>query len=333
MGKKGGSAPAPPDPRETSAAQTGTNVSTTLANNIMGMVNQNTPYGNLSYEQTGEYTWTDPYTGETYTVPTYDATTTLSPEQQALYDTNTGTQQNLADTALERSGFLQDYLSQGPIDPTDLSNHLYDLGRQRIDPRMEQMRSATHSRLANQGIAPGSEAYNREMGLVGQTENDAYTQLMLQGRGQALSELTAQRNQPLNEIIGLLSGTQVQNPNVQMSQPGAIPYTDNAGLINQNYNQRLAQWQQQQAQQQGLLGGLFSLGSSAIMASDRRVKRDIERIGEVEGLPVYSFRYIWDDEPRVGYMAQDVQAVKPGAVVDIGGVLHVDYAQLPEVVA
>jgi len=331
MGKP--KAPAPPDPRATSAAQTGTNVSTTLANNIMGMVDQNTPYGSLSYEQNGDYTWTDPYTGETYTVPTYEASTALSEEQQQLLDTNTGTQQNLADTAQERSGFLRDYLSQGPIDPAALSDQLYDMGRQRIDPRFEQMRGAAAARMANQGIAPGSEAYNREMDLLGQTENDAYTQLMLQGRGQAMSELTAQRNQPINEIIGMLSGTQVQNPNVRMSQPSAMPYTDNAGLINQNYNQQLAQWQQNQEQGNSLLGGLFGFGSSAIMASDRRIKRDIERLGAQDGLPVYSFKYLWDDVPRVGYMAQEVRKVKPEAVHDINGVLHVDYAQLPEVSA
>jgi hypothetical protein len=46
---------------------------------------------------------------------------------------------------------------------------------------MEQRRQAAATQLANQGVAPGSEAYNREMAMLNQAENDAYTQLMLQG--------------------------------------------------------------------------------------------------------------------------------------------------------
>ena len=41
-------APAPTPPKETSAAQTGTNVSTAIANSMMGNVNQVTPQGNLT---------------------------------------------------------------------------------------------------------------------------------------------------------------------------------------------------------------------------------------------------------------------------------------------
>ena len=49
-------APKPPDPKETSSAQTGTNIGTAIGNNVMGMVDQVTPYGNMNYTQTGTYT-------------------------------------------------------------------------------------------------------------------------------------------------------------------------------------------------------------------------------------------------------------------------------------
>ena len=114
MGKP--SAPSPPNPRDTASAQTGTNVSTALANNIMGMVNQNTPYGSLSYEQTGQYDWTDPYTNKSYTVPTYTSTVSLTPEQQGILDSNLATQGNLSDLAQNRSGFLNEYMSEAPPD-------------------------------------------------------------------------------------------------------------------------------------------------------------------------------------------------------------------------
>lgn len=258
MGKP--KAPTPPDPRETGAAATGTNIGTAVANNAMQMVNQVTPDGSLTYDQTGSYTFSDPFTGESYDLPTYTATTTLSPEQQAIQDQNRGAQLNLASLANERSDFLRDYLPGTEAATDQIDQKLYDLGAQRLDPRFARQEEDLRTRLANQGITQGSEAFNREMDLLGQQRNDAYNQLMLQGRGQAASEV----NMPINQITALLSGSQVQNPNVALSQPQGAATTDVAGLINQNYGQRLNNWQQQNAQRQGLLGGLFGLGAAGI---------------------------------------------------------------------
>lgn len=78
-------------------------------------------------------------------------------------------------------------------------------------------------------------------------------------RGQGFSEAFAERNQPINEITALLSGAQVSNP-AQMG--AATPQTgvagvDYAGLVNNNYNQRLNA-------NNAMMGGLFGLGSAAI---------------------------------------------------------------------
>lgn len=257
--------PAPPDPKETGAAATGTNIGTAIANNTMGMVNQNTPDGSLTYSQTGTYKYTDPYTGKSYDLPTYTATTALSEMGQKIKGQNDVAQLNMAETAANQSGFLKDYL--GGVwnpDTSAIEGRLMELGTQRLNPRFQQEEDQLRTRLANQGITEGSEAYNREMGRFSQSKNDAFNSLMLQGRGQAFGELQAQRNQPINEITALLSGSQVSNPSVQMMQPQGAATTDVAGLINQNYNQRLSNWQTQQAQRQSLLGGLFGLGASAI---------------------------------------------------------------------
>lgn len=263
MGKS--KAPAPPDPKDTSAAATGTNIGTAVANNAMGMVNQITPDGSLTYTQSGTYKYTDPYTGKSYDLPTYTATTALSEMGQKTKDQNDITQLNLAQTGANQSGFLKDYLGEvwNP-DTSAIEGRLMELGSQRLDPRFTQEEDRLRTRLANQGVTEGSEAWNREMSAFGQTKNDAYNSLMLQGRGQAFNELSAIRNQPINEISALLSGSQVSNPNVNMAQPQGAATTDVAGLINQNYNQRLSAWQTNQAQRQSLLGGLFGLGASAI---------------------------------------------------------------------
>lgn len=262
MGKSSG--PKPPDPKDTSAAQTGTNIGTAIANNTMGMVDQITPDGSLTYSTSGNVAYTDPYTGKVYNIPKYTATTQLSQAQQAIKDQNNTTQLNLAETGANQSAFLKDYLAQPGVDSSAAADRLTELGRKRLDPRFDQERGMLDTKLANQGITPGSEAYNREIALFDQGKNDAYNQLYLNGDQQAFSQAIAARNQPINEITALLSGSQVSNPPVQMAQPQAAATTDVAGLINQNYNQRYSNWQTQQQNTQGLLGGLFGFGAAGI---------------------------------------------------------------------
>lgn len=326
-------APEPPDPKETSAAATGTNVATAIANTMLGNVNQVTPDGTLTYGQTGSYDWRDPFTGKKYTLPTFTATQALSDAQQAIKDQSDATSLNLAGTANEQSAFLKDYLGK----PVDLNNEatearLYDLGAKRLDPRFERERDALETRLSNQGIVKGSEAYDREMERLDQSKADAYNQLALQGRAQATQEALTERNQPINEIIGLMSGAQVNQPQFVPTGTATIPTTDNAGLINTNYSQKLAAWQQQMQSRGGILGGLFGLGSALIQKSDRRAKKDIRKIGSAKGHPLYEYRFKGDgsDTPKeIGVMAQDVEKIRPDAVVENSdGVKMVKYGQL-----
>lgn len=105
----GSSPPKPPDPAKTAAAQTGTNVSTAIANQVLGNMNQNTPYGSLTYDQTGTYQWTDmsnPKNPVIYEIPTYTATQTLSENQQRISDAQEGASLNLANLGRDQSAKL-----------------------------------------------------------------------------------------------------------------------------------------------------------------------------------------------------------------------------------
>ncbi|WP_296226910.1 tail fiber domain-containing protein [Ralstonia sp. UBA689] len=74
-----------------------------------------------------------------------------------------------------------------------------------------------------------------------------------------------------------------------------------------------------------------ALGGAMGAFSDRRLKLDVEATGEhlANGLPLYSFRYLWD-EPNIrrrGVMADEVRKVAPHAVWrDPSGFDAVDYA-------
>lgn len=254
--------PPPPDPKETAAAATGTSIGTAIANTELGNVNQVGPTGSLNYTTSGTSTYTDPFTGQTYEIPNYTATTTLSPEQQAIFDSTQAAQTSLGQTAASQAAYLQDYMATpANFDTAAVEDYLFGLGTDRLNPQFEQERAAMETRLANQGLAPGSAAWEAEMANFGQRQNDAYNQLALTGRSQALNEMMAKRNQPINEIMALLSGSQVSMPMFSMNQPSSIATTDTAGLINANYAQTYDQYLAQQQQQQSLLGGLFGLGA------------------------------------------------------------------------
>lgn len=322
MGK---SAPKPTDPAKTSAAATGTNISTAIANAFLTNMNETGPDGTKTFDQTGSTSITDPYTGKTYDIPRFSVSTTLSPEQAAIKAKQDAASLNLASLGEDLSGTLGNQLTgnfQLGNEPTEA--RLFDLGRKRLDPMFAQRDEELRARLANQGIKAGTAAYDREMGLLGQQQNDAYNELLLRGRGQATQELLTEDNQRINQISALLSGGQVSMPNFMTgANVAGAPTTDNASIIANNDNQRMAAWQAKQAAMGssiGGLGGLFAL-------SDERAKTDKEKIGETaDGMGIYSYKYKGSPETKIGLLAQEVRKKKPKAVrKGADGLLRVDY--------
>lgn len=213
----------------------------------------------------------------------------------------------------------------------DVENWAYDLGSQRLDPRFAKQEEAERSRLLNSGIREGSDAWNSAMNGLGQNKNDAYNQLMLNGRSQAMQEALATRNQPINEITALLSGSQVSQPNFVNANMPTIPTTDTAGIINQNYQNQLGAYQQKQAGLGGLFSGLGSMAGGLIGLSDDDTKKNKERHGDVEGeMGMWTFNY--KDEPagtpkHLGLMASEVEKEKPSAIKRRKGLRYVDYGK------
>lgn len=320
MGKK---QPSAPDPAQTAAAQGAWNSFTAQQQQQMNMIGQNSPWGSLDYQQTGSTWITDP-NGKRIEVPTYTANTTLSPEQQAIFDSSQAAQGNLANIAKDQSDWLGDYLSSPfEFNNQDAENWAWDLASQRILPQQDQNRKDLEDRLINQGLRPGTSGYNTAMQQLTNANTDQLNQLALTGRSQAFSEQLAQRNQPLNEIIGLMSGTQVQSPNSTFAQTpqSQVAGVDYSGLVQQNYQNQMNQYNSSM----GALGGLFGAGMS--LFSDRRLKENIERIGKTDsGVPVYKFNYIGSPTTHVGYMAQDLLELQPEAVMkDADGYYRVRY--------
>ena len=80
-----------------------------------------------------------------------------------------------------------------------------------------------------------------------------------------------------------------------------------------------------------LLGALINSGDSMYtVVSDARLKTDATPTGaSIDGIPIYTYRYLGDDTVYEGVMAQDVLETRPDAVVrTANGYLAVDYGKL-----
>src|SRR5690606_22969217 len=130
---------------------------TAVSQLLLNMTNQNNPWGSVAYDQTGTTSYVDSW-GKTVSLPRFTQTTTLTPEQQAIFDQTQGAQTNLAELANTQSSFLQDYLAEPfSFDNQDAADWSYDLASSRILPQQQQQEGALRERLINQGIRPGTE--------------------------------------------------------------------------------------------------------------------------------------------------------------------------------
>jgi hypothetical protein len=291
-------------------------------------VNQVTPYGSLKYSVTGS----DPYGN-----PTWTSTSALSPDQQALYDYDIQTSKGLGQLQQKGLGYVDQMLAS-PFDTTRLPQTGINAGEdmtqsimRRLQPNMQMEQKSFDASMANQGIPLGSEAYANAKRMFDERQNDKLvssviqgTQTGLQARGQGFSEQAYQRNEPINTLNAVRSGSQVTNPNsffVNAPQQATTAGADMLGAAGMTGNAAIAGSNAKNAQQNAMMQGLFSLGGAAMM-SDIRTKENITRIGTLpNGLPFYQFEYkpefkaIAGEGKFMGVMAQEVELVQPEAVI------------------
>lgn len=276
------SAPQTPNAQQIGGQQAQQNLDTGIANAWLGNTNQITPYGNLTYNQTG----TTNVGGRD--VPQFTATQTLSPEQQAIYNKTTGLQSGALDTAKNVLGQVNtavntplnfDNAPKLPTDQTALRNQAYGALTARSNVDLDRSEGAQKAQLANQGIAAGSEAYNRALDPINRARVDASNQATINAgtiagqdlsqaqtlRNQSINETQTLRNQPLADYQALLGlGGGVQQPNYAPATQANISPTDITSPYYNSYNGQLQQYQQQLGQQNALYGGLFGLAGAGL---------------------------------------------------------------------
>lgn len=169
-----------------------------------------------------------------------------------------------------------------------------------------------------------NQAMQQQFGL-----NQQYANAQNQLRQQAIAEQMQRRGMSLNEMNALLSGQQVQMPNMpSFSQSGQAQTPNILGATQMGYDAQLGAANAQNAAFGNLLGAGAQLGSAAFMFSDRRLKSNIKRVG-THAIGVGIYDYTMMGIAQRGVIAQEVEAVRPDLVKrHANGYLMVNYGGL-----
>jgi hypothetical protein len=208
----------------------------------------------------------------------WSQTMTLTPEAQAALDQQLALNTKYGEVANIGFDKAREIFENPQLDTSMLPDRAINVGQtaqeailSRLNPQLQTQEEALRTRLANQGITLGSDAYNREMNLQGQRANDLQMQAALQGinldqanRSAALQEQAYLQDRPLNLINALRSGNQVQAPQFQQFAQQATTAGPNLlGAAQAQYGAQMDAYNAQQAQTGALMSGLFGLGMGA----------------------------------------------------------------------
>jgi hypothetical protein len=275
----------------------------------LNRVNQQNPWGSITWNKGPDGNW--------------QSQTTLSPSQQSLFDSQTNLQlQNLGlqsanlarnarigNVADAQVGRVSDALTRGlsdlprlDTDFTGAAQRAQDAILGRLQPQMDQERAALETKLANQGITLGSEAWRNAMDDRSRATNDLRlgavqagnqeAQRLFSDAFQARQQGVAEHALPMQDLAALQSmGAGLPlGPAVSMPQFSAVPQVglnapDYMGATTaqqqmasqQAMQMAMAQYQgamqamtSQQQSSAGKMGGVGqlagTLGSAAILA-------------------------------------------------------------------
>jgi hypothetical protein len=316
MSKDAPSPPPAPDPTATAAAQSQYNKEAAIAQANLDRIDQVTPWGSLTYTQTGT---------NADGTPKYEQTQTLTPAQQQLLDQQNAIGSALGGLAQQQIGRVADttgkafnfnsetplvtnisgagdvstfkgktpgvdrtvasqpmmytYGDGGPIarsfdtggpiaigadggpiqrgvgpadsaaDVQNVTNAIFGQATSRLDPQFGQGQDDLRARMANMGIAEGSDAYNREQGNFDRSKTDAYNDALyraIQGgvrNSPRLFGLDLSKGQFANEAQGQAFSQDYSNANLNNTAQGQIfgQNMQGAQFVNQAQAQQYGQ--------------------------------------------------------------------------------------------
>jgi hypothetical protein len=328
-----GSTPEPPDPWETAAAQAQFSKEAATEGAKLSAVDQFGPFGSTTYQRREDGTpssqtvnlspevkaWLDAQFGSATKLQ--DATSRQLgylpqdkfqlPSDQTADDYTRGA---FGDELIDPSRFT---------DTADIAKQSYDSARALYQPDLDQARKETEIRLSQRGIPVGSEVWNSEMGRLdrqaGQLNEQASRSANLDAGNEQtrrqnaaiaarnygsttyqtdLSNKLLERTQPFQEASSLMGATpQFQTPSFMQTGQVQVGAPDYAGLVNSNYQQKVAANNGMMSSIAGLLGTGVKAAGAAGLFSDENMKEDREAadgeavLAAFRGMPVDDYRY------------------------------------------
>jgi hypothetical protein len=129
----------------------------------------------------------------------------------------------------------------------------------------------------------------------------------------------ANRATQFNELAALLGLNQVAQPGLQnFFAPGNADVVSGFAMQQQTANQN--------AQRSADMKGGMMDAATSFIPSDRRLKKNIVKLGEWDDINVYEFEYLWSDEKQVGVMSDEIP--QEYVVKGEDGYDRVDYKRL-----
>ena len=285
MGKKGGNKPDTMSAddmmrlaREESRLSQGLIRQQTAANRP----DQFTPWGSTIWEDLGDDRWRQ--------------TVALNPTDQRALEAQSGIGAGRSELALDILGRATDEfgsparwqaMEANPVGTgagtrQRAEDALYGRAASRLDPQWAQRTEAMETKLWNQGLRPGDEAYDAAMGNMERARADAYNQaafsaiagggreaardftMDMQRRQQAIAEELKRRGVTINEINALAQGQQISTPEFAgFKSAGAAQSPNLVGAAQIANRSAWDRYGAEEAEQQGWMSGLMGLAGAA----------------------------------------------------------------------
>lgn len=181
----------------------------------------------------------------------YIQTTSLSPGQQGLYDSGLANQNLQASAAGQQLGALN-------TGPQAIGDAIYNKQTQYLGQNFGDQTNALETQLQNQGLTEGSDAYDRALRNLRQTQDSAYTT----AADNATIGADSAQNNMVSRIAALMAGSKATLPNA--NNVGTSP--DLLSALKDAYSAQTGNVNAQNAQTGQTAGQLGQLASAAMMA-------------------------------------------------------------------
>jgi hypothetical protein len=222
-------------------------------------VNQGNVYGGVNYTQTG--------VGPNG-MPTYTATTSLSPQQQALYNQFTGTQGQAGAAA----NALMAGANYGATSPTTaigdmssgLTGQMMDSWQKAQQPFFTTQQQQLDTQLRNQGVQPGNPAYDVAMRNLQTNQGYAVAGAASQFEPQAFGQATSLYQMPMQMGTQLAQFGAPTTPNASFVQTPQMQPADLAAALSAEIPAFMQPYSAAYQQYGNMMSGLFGLGGAGL---------------------------------------------------------------------